>query len=669
MFQWNRLAVLSDDTEVAKDLVESLSDKSRLKVHNVFVSGNISDILESLRNLNSRIFFINTGPDAVQDIFCAANRLSMTDPLKYVWILRERRAVDLNCGKDFPQKHTHFTISYWWRGGNNTQYLSVTANEQNKTKNILRSTLDHLWHGNTWPPLAAPLVDSLEVLIKSFKTFTQSHPDKYYDLHGDGSAGLLLNSLEHQQTDGVMQNLHFVNGTLSEPLVFVDKWVGNRREPIFIWRIQDGHVEPITNATYGVQYPSDGTEFCLTDPHNDSFVPSCHDSIYLSALGFLIVATLALCLSRRLRLKRLAKKDSLLRAQLLAQRECMSSELADHYVDRAALELYDYLGQGCYGRVRYAIFRAPERQPISVAVKELRDDVPLTEESELLREACTLATLCHDHIVRLIGVCATDGPLLVLLEYAFFGNLCEYLCERRHLAERAMITDVDENDEAYHVSAPSLNRMAREIASALAYLALKRIVHRDVRASNCLVDARRSLKLADFGLARKTGTGVTGEEEYSCRRRGMFPVLWMAPESFDRGVFSAASDAWALGVLLLELVSLGARPYGTWPPGRVLQYVSAGGRPPLPPDVSETTRQLLVKLWRRAPELRLSAAALLARLEADAAALAPALAPAPPPADELCPALGDDDEATGSPNYGPTAINPARDSLKLSLLA
>lgn len=61
---------------------------------------------------------------------------------------------------------------------------------------------------------------------------------------------------------------------------------------------------------------------------------------------------------------------------------------------------------------------------------------------------------------------------------------------------------------------------------------------------------------------------------------------WMAPESLASGVFSAASDAWALGVLMLELATLGARPYGAWRPPKVLQYVRDGGCPPLPRDAS-----------------------------------------------------------------------------------
>lgn len=134
------------------------------------------------------------------------------------------------------------------------------------------------------------------------------------------------------------------------------------------------------------------------------------------------------------------------------------------------------------------------------------------EEAEFLREGCALAALQHAHVVRLLGVCAADGPPLLLMEYAFYGDLLQYLHERKHLVELAAMesyscTDLDNPDamaavepEAVHVSATALTRLAREAAEALAYLAKRRYVHRDVRAANCLVDANRALKLADFGM-------------------------------------------------------------------------------------------------------------------------------------------------------------------------
>jgi hypothetical protein len=411
---------------------------------------------------------------------------------------------------------------------------------------------------------------------------------------------LLLRGLEEHNISGFMQELHYKNGYIENPSVFVDQWKGSDRTCVAHWIAQSESIQVLYQQKniFDRETPGDGSRICLTRTFGDSFHPTCQDFVWFTTAACVIIVGALLFVCRKFRLEGLARHDSLLTAQLLAHH--ISSSLAEHFVDRAALELYHDLGRGRFSRVRYGILRAPERLPVSVAVKELHDNAPLAEESELQREAITLASLQHEHVVRLIGVCTTGGPLLVLTEYAFFGNLQEYLYERRHLAEYATGNDIDVNDEAYHVSAESITRMAKEVASSIEYLSIQRVVHRDIRACNVLVDEGRSLKLADFGLARKTesGSGANGElEEYSCRRRGLFPVPWMAPESLERGVFTAASDAWSLGILLLEMLTLGTRPYGDWPPERVLRYVCAGGQPPLPSDItSEALVYFLIRI-------------------------------------------------------------------------
>lgn len=186
LYGWTRLALLSDSTELARDLYEAFQCDQKFEVYNTLVSSNVSDTLQSLQSLNARIFFVNTSPDMAQIILCAAHRLGMTSSAEYVWILREWRAVDLHCEETVSYKPniSHFTISFWWRGGNHTQIAPLIDDDEN----ILRSTLDKLWPGYTWPPLAAPLADSLAFLIKSFKKFVELYPEKYFDLHGSGSA-------------------------------------------------------------------------------------------------------------------------------------------------------------------------------------------------------------------------------------------------------------------------------------------------------------------------------------------------------------------------------------------------------------------------------------------------------------------------------------------------
>ncbi|RVE46706.1 hypothetical protein evm_008626 [Chilo suppressalis] len=628
--KWRRLAILSEETHLASDFVIALQRDENLIIRNVPLHKDIKpiEILQSLKKSNARILLINTITDISKEILCLAQQLEMTYSNGYVWILRELRMHNLSCDNSLTLEHAKYiTISYWWQRQSDT-HLFLGKDTLGK-ENVFHQVLNNF--NGSFPHLTVPMIDALQVLIESFHTFTRSFSWRIYDIHGNGSVRLLLKTLEEKYFKGVLQNLHYVKGALNNPLVFVTEWIGNHPVSTAKWIVENKDIKIFQNQDfYKDKIPTDGTSICLTTSVGEPFEPTCQDKLWFPISGCLLIIVLFLWLSWRIRVRNLAYHDSILTAQLLAQREVISSQLVNHFVDRGALELYYDLGRGQFGRVRYGVLRVPGRSPISVAVKELLDDYAPVEESELIQEAITLASLQHPHVVRLIGVCTTDGPLLVLMEYAFFGNLRDYFCERRHFAESAT-GYTDSLNEAFYVSAESITRLAWEACSALDYLSTERLVHRDIRAINCLIDEQRSLKLADFGLARTIGTGTPGgDDEYLCRSRGLFPVRWMAPESLDMGVFTMVSDVWALGVLLLEMVTLGARPYGDWPSDRVISYVLAGGYPPLPNDISEETRQLLMRCWEPVPEERLTAAEIANELMQNSALLQPALGPTDP---------------------------------------
>ncbi|KAM3957708.1 uncharacterized protein ACR2FA_008280 [Aphomia sociella] len=605
---WKRLAVLSEDSQLANEYTDKLLLDNMLAIHNITLKANVSlyeidGYLRTLQAANARTL-----------------KLNMTLHTGHVWILREWREINYTCRGLCEQTMNHFTISYWWRGGTtDTKHL-------NSSDRMMRRALNELWkEGAAWPQLTAPLADGLILLINSFKAFVDRCERNLYDLHGDGATRLFWRSL-NGHVYGVTQELHPTDYVYSNPLIFVDEWHGAVRRAKATWRVQEDnkhehHVCPISSQ----HMLSDGTQSCRTTmSRQNKFTPHCHDIAWVMAIVTIVLGVLALYLARRLRENLFKRSDP----QLLEPRQTAVA-LAEHLVDRTALEFRHELGFGRFGRVRLAILRAPNRPTVVVAAKSLREDVAPTEETEFLREACTLASLRHENVVRLIGVCTMDGPPLVLMEHAFFGDLLRYLRERRHLVEH--VND-EIPEEAMHVSPHALTRLAREASSALAYLVQRRLVHRDLRASNCLVDARRSLKLADFGMAREmAGNDMTAE--YTCRRRGFFPVLWMAPESLDRGVFSAATDVWALGILMLEMVTLGERPYGMWSPMYVMRYVIAGGRPSFPLDTSLKTRGLLLSCWRREGKQRPTAAEIASYLGTNPLALSPALESATLPLD------------------------------------
>ncbi|CAH2067731.1 unnamed protein product, partial [Iphiclides podalirius] len=412
---------------------------------------------------------------------------------------------------------------------------------------------------------------------------------------------------------------------LATAVIFVERWMGERRTLLAAWRLEEGSVKVLLDGGAVCDPTFRDRNVCLTTYSGDAFVPNCHDFIWLSLIIIIAVAPLVLFYARRARLHSLKLRDLALLEQLLEQRKSNSRKFASHLVSRDEFELREELGCGAHGHVRVAVLRRPRQPPLAVAAKMPAEE-RLQDEADLIREAGVLATLKHKNVVRFLGVCL-DGPALFFMEYAFFGDLRNYLRTRRPLAEFAYrscatngIPDGHDVAEAIYVSAAALTQLARDATAALDYLSKRRIVHRDVRASNCLIDETRTLKLADFGLAR---TLSDEEEEYTYQHLRRLPLACMAPESLTHGVFSTASDVWGLGVLMLELVTLGAPPYGEAKPAEIMDRIRAGGHPPLPPAVNTLTHELLTQCWRLCPCERPSAAQLGSFMDIHVAALAP----------------------------------------------
>ena len=160
------------------------------------------------------------------------------------------------------------------------------------------------------------------------------------------------------------------------------------------------------------------------------------------------------------------------------------------------------------------------------------------------RERDILAALSHPHIGQIYdaSVSATGQPFIVL-EFIDGVSITE-ACDIRHLGIRERLM------------------LFLQVLDAVNYAHRHLIVHRDLKPSNILVDASGQVKLLDFGIAKLLGDPALQMESTALTRDGdsVMTPRYAAPEQLNNGQISTATDVYALGVILFELLT-GATPF------------------------------------------------------------------------------------------------------------
>ncbi|XP_065223883.1 fibroblast growth factor receptor 2-like [Planococcus citri] len=262
---------------------------------------------------------------------------------------------------------------------------------------------------------------------------------------------------------------------------------------------------------------------------------------------------------------------------------------------RENLSLGNDLGEGEFGKVvqAEALGILQETVVTTVAVKMLKDDHSDEDMIDLVSEMELMKLIgAHVNVLQLLGCCSQDGELLIITEFAPHGNLRDFL--RDHLPSA-------KNKHTFKLSQNTLLMFAQQAAKGMEYLATKKCVHRDLAARNVLVSNNYIIKIADFGLARD----IRNKDYYRKEAKGRLPVKWMAPEALGHGLYSTQSDIWSYGILLWEILTLGATPYPSFPDlGKLFQALHSGYRMEKPPNCSVKLYSLMHKCWSYIPEDR-----------------------------------------------------------------
>lgn len=259
---------------------------------------------------------------------------------------------------------------------------------------------------------------------------------------------------------------------------------------------------------------------------------------------------------------------------------------------------YQIRGEIGHGGMGVVYLGFDPRLDRNVAIKTLRSDLSSDREARerFLREARAVAAISHPNVIQIYDIGEQAGMCFFAMEYVDGKSLRRLLDETKKLPYREAV------------------ELARQAAVGLKAAADRGIIHRDVKPSNLILTAGRTLKVTDFGLAKQ----VVGDTQLTAA--GVFAGTpdYIAPERASGEETTLTSDIYSLGATLFELVT-GRPPFqGSTPVSVIAKHLRQPAPAPrqLNPDVPYVLNFLILRMLAKQPESRpQSYAALVLELD------------------------------------------------------
>ncbi|XP_051048608.1 serine/threonine-protein kinase 33 [Phodopus roborovskii] len=256
------------------------------------------------------------------------------------------------------------------------------------------------------------------------------------------------------------------------------------------------------------------------------------------------------------------------------------------------------LGQGSFGMVNEA---TDKETGAKWAIKKVNKEKAGSSAVKLLeREVNILKSVKHKHIIHLEQVFETPKQMYLVMELCEDGELKEVLDKKGHFSEN------------------ETRLIIQSLASAIAYLHNKDIVHRDLKLENIMVkssfmddnnEMNLNIKVTDFGLAvKKHGSRSEGMMQTTCGT-----PIYMAPEVINAHEYSQQCDIWSIGVIMYLLLC-GEPPFLANSEEKLFELIRKGElefEDPVWESVSDSAKNVLKQLMKVDPAHRITAKELL----------------------------------------------------------
>jgi serine/threonine protein kinase len=266
------------------------------------------------------------------------------------------------------------------------------------------------------------------------------------------------------------------------------------------------------------------------------------------------------------------------------------------WIDFAELEFLDQIGEGATATVFRAEYNGDE-----CAVKVLRTHCNDTDVTDFKREFAMLCELKSDRFVRFLGA-TLEPQICLVMELCTGGPIYHVL-----------------RNETLDLHWSTVLRWLHDVADGIAVLhgLDPPIVHRDIKSHNVLLSSDGSIKLADFGLSRRTA----GDAATLRKIRGT--MAFLGPEVFEGGDFTTMGDMYSYGILAWEVANRACTGQSYAHPFAMYDYIKRDFqiimhvakkhlRPPMPDNMPEPIASVITRCWNGTPAER-PAADVIAR--------------------------------------------------------